>query len=50
MTLRRIRAFGSCFDIRVSRQAQGKVLVTLTDGTRSQTYKAKAGETLHLKL
>ena len=50
MTLRRIRAFGACFDIHVSRQPRGKVRVIVKDAAKSKTYEARAGETLRIKI
>ena len=49
VALRRIRAFGHCFDIEVHRLQQGKISITITDGSRSKTYRIKAGETIEHK-
>ena len=49
MALRRIRAFGSCFDIEVNRRMDGKINITITDGTKTKTFKAKAGQTISYK-
>ncbi|MCR4921859.1 MAG: hypothetical protein K5945_09200 [Bacteroidaceae bacterium] len=47
MALRRIRAFGTCFDIRAERIPAGKIRITITDGNRkSKTYKVRAGQTV----
>jgi hypothetical protein len=49
MKLRRIRAFGSCFDISVLRLPGGRISVEISDGTRTKTYKIKAGQTISHK-
>ena len=49
MALRRIRAFGSCFDIEVNRSKDGKINITISDGTKTKTYKVKAGQTISHK-
>ena len=49
MALRRIRAFGSCFDIEVNRSKDGKINITVSDGAKTKTYKVKAGQTISYK-
>ena len=49
MALRRIRAFGSCFDIEVNRSKDGKINIAVSDGTKTKTYKVKAGQTISYK-
>ncbi|MBQ7181318.1 MAG: hypothetical protein IJR87_08510 [Bacteroidaceae bacterium] len=46
MTLRRIRAFGNCFNIEVSRLTNGNLSITVTDGKKTKTYRVKAGQTI----
>ena len=49
MALRRIRAFGNCFDISVSRLQNGRISITITDGAKTKTYKVRAGQTISHK-
>ena len=47
MALRRIRAFGTCFDILAERLPAGKIRITISAGTRKgKTYKVRAGQTI----
>ena len=47
MALRRIRAFGTCFDILAERLPAGKVRITISNGTKkNKTYKVRAGQTI----
>lgn len=50
MALRNIRAFGSDFDIEVSRTDGGKLLVKVKDAAGSRTYPIKEGSSLSVKL
>ena len=50
MALRNIRAFGSDFDIEVSRTDGGKLLVKVKDAAGARTYPIKEGSSLSVKL
>lgn len=50
MALRNIRAFGSDFDIEVSRTDGGKLLVKVREATGTRTYPIKEGSSLSVKL
>lgn len=50
MALRNIRAFGSDFDIEVSRAAGDMLEVKVTDGKESRSYKIKNGDTAAISL
>lgn len=50
MAMRNIRAFGSDFDIEVSRTDGGKLMVKVKDAAGSRTYPIKEGSSLSVKL
>lgn len=50
MALRNIRAFGSDFDIEVSRADGGKLLVKVREAAGTRTYPIKEGSSLSVKL
>lgn len=51
MSLRRIRAFGSDFDITIGREPAGKLRITVAQaGKKPKTYRAAPGATIRVKL
>lgn len=50
MSLRRIRAFGSCFDLEVSRTHRGLEVRVLEEGRRPQRHTIRDGESLEITL
>jgi hypothetical protein len=50
MALNKIQAFGTVFDLRVSRQANGKIAVKVIRGTKQHTYFIKNGDRIHIVL
>ncbi len=50
MNLRHIRAFGSDFDIEVSRINGNKISVNIIDGSKKKSYKTDSGKTINIKL
>lgn len=50
MSLRRIRAFGSCFDLEVSRTPRGLEVRVLEEGRRPQRHTIRDGESLEITL
>jgi len=50
MALNNIHSFGSVFDLKISREKDGKILIRILKGSDKHSYKLKAGETAHIKL
>lgn len=50
MSLKRIRAFGSDFDIEIKRKNSRKLSVTLKENNRRKTYVVENGKTLNIRL
>ena len=50
MELNNIHSFGTIFDLKISRQANGKILVSVLDGKNQHTYTLTNGETVHVQL
>ena len=50
MSLKKIGAFGACFDIEVKRLDNGKLEVIVTNEAKSKKYTIKEGHTLNIKL
>jgi hypothetical protein len=50
MALNKIQAFGTVFDLRVSRQASGKIAVKVIRGTKQHTYFIKNGDRIPIVL
>jgi hypothetical protein len=50
MALNKIQAFGTVFDLRVSRQADGKIAVKVIQGSKQHTYFIKSGDRIHVVL
>ncbi|HEY4195558.1 MAG TPA: hypothetical protein VGM63_08480, partial [Mucilaginibacter sp.] len=50
MELRNIHSFGTIFDLMISRQVNGKILVSVLKGKNLHTYTLTNGETVNVKL
>jgi hypothetical protein len=50
MALNKIQAFGTVFDLRISRQAGGKIEVKVIQGAKERTYVIKSGNTVKVVL
>lgn len=50
MALNRIQAFGTVFDLKISRQAKGKILISVLKGKNKHTYTINDGETAHIQI
>ena len=50
MSLKKIGAFNACFDIDVKRLANGKLEVTVTNGTKNKKYVIKEGQDIKVRL
>ena len=50
MSLKKIGAFNACFDIDVKRLANGKLEVTVTNGTKNKKYVIKEGQNIKVRL
>ena len=50
MELRNIHSFGTIFDLKISRKANGKILVSVLKGENLHTYTLTNGETVNVKL
>jgi hypothetical protein len=50
MELRNIHSFGTVFDLKISRQANGKIVVSVVKGNKLHTYTLTNGETAHVEL
>jgi hypothetical protein len=50
MALNNIHAFGTVFDLKISRQTSGKILVNVFEGNHKHSYTIKDGEPAHIQL
>ncbi|MCR8556253.1 hypothetical protein KXD93_01285 [Mucilaginibacter sp. BJC16-A38] len=50
MTLRHIHSFGADFDLKISRQTNRKILVSVSKGNKQHTYTLSNGGTAHIQL
>jgi hypothetical protein len=50
MALNKIQAFGTVFDLRISRRVDGKIEVKVIQGTKQHTYSIKSGDRIHVVL
>jgi hypothetical protein len=50
MELNNIHSFGTIFDLKISRQANGKILVSILNGKNKHTYTLTNGETVRVQL
>jgi len=50
MALHHIHSFGTVFDLKISRQSNGKILVSVLKGNKQHNYTIANGETAHVQL
>jgi hypothetical protein len=50
MALNNIHSFGTVFDLKISRQTNGKIAISILKGKDKHTYIIQNGETAHVQL
>jgi hypothetical protein len=50
MALNNIHSFGTVFDLKIIRQANGKIMMNIIEGNNKRSYIIKEGEMVHVKL